>query len=147
MEISTSDTQRGASPRRFIQIARLNRDCDQAIAPSYSASDIHRAERPVEDSFGLLDYNVTVIRISHPRFGLAELLEVSLGDESLHVALSNIELAILGQSYRPGYHVSRLYKQGEFDCHNASYILPVFRLYLSCILQHPHVYEQVPRRL
>lgn len=77
----------------------MNRDYDQAITSRYSANSIHGAERPVEDSFGLLDYRVTVIRISHPRFGLAELLEISLGDESLHIALSNIELAILGQSY------------------------------------------------
>lgn len=101
---------------------------------------IHGAVRVVEGLFGSLNYSVTVIRISRPRLALAELLEISLGNEPFYIALPNIELAVLGQSYRTVYQVSREYKQGPA-------LLPQRELYLTRILFESRLHPSAPSRL
>lgn len=73
---------------------------------------------------------------------LAQLLEVALGDESFHVSLSNVKLAVLGQSDGTVQGCQKL-----ISAKPDALGLPVFSLDFACVFQHPHVDEQVSWRL
>lgn len=67
---------------------------------------------------------------------LAQFLEVPLGDQSFHVSLSDIELAVLGQSDG----TAQKYQQLALAKPHAL-CLPVFSLDLARIFQYPYVDE------
>lgn len=72
----------------------------------------------------------------------AEFLQVTLGYQTLNIALSNIELTVLGQSDGAAQDFS------QHRCPRktiAAVVLPVFGLDLPSVLQHSYVNEQVAR--